>query len=424
MNTYITLKQYKLLIYTFIFILLASSQIAYRTNIIKRLYDSYNWSNKNFKVIDYNNTCKILTGKITNFLRNDVNKWSISLLDDKGRQLLNINGEKAMIPASNMKLFTTAYLLDKISPDNTLETTLSIANDGSYHLNGEGDPDLNKDKLDRIVKSIYRNIESNDTTKTTYKLYINNTNKENYWPATWSSADKLEYYGAPITKLAVNSNASPYALTYPTDNVVLTIKSILDVNKPKISIIKSNQNINNKYAKVIHKENSSSFLALLSLANSESHNYTSEVLLRTAANNWSNNLATLALSNWISDKQIPMKGIYISDGSGLSRKNLLTTNSLTTLLFRMSKHPRFNYYKSSMAVAGIRGTLSDIEFDSYNSSIFWGKTGTLNGVRSISGIVSSENYNQYLSIISYDVNDTDLKIKMILDKISHSKLCL
>ena len=92
--------------------------------------------------------------------------------------------------------------------------------------------------------------------------------------------------------------------------------------------------------------------ALLSLANTESHNFTAEVLMREAADVWDVNLASIATTRWLQAQGVPMTGIRLRDGSGLSRGNRLTSRSLSVLLWRMAQHPLAAYYQASMAIAG------------------------------------------------------------------------
>ena len=94
--------------------------------------------------------------------------------------------------------------------------------------------------------------------------------------------------------------------------------------------------------------------ALLSLANTESHNFTAEVLMREAADVWDVNRASIATTRWLQAQGVPMTGLRLRDGSGLSRGNRLTSRSLSVLLWRMAQHPLAAYYQASMAIAGQR----------------------------------------------------------------------
>ena len=77
--------------------------------------------------------------------------WSISVLDDRGQLLADLNGWLPRIPASNQKLISTAFALDRLGPDQRLRTQLLRHGDGSFELTGEGDPDLSIEKLQRLA---------------------------------------------------------------------------------------------------------------------------------------------------------------------------------------------------------------------------------------------------------------------------------
>ena len=151
---------------------------------------------------------------------------------------------------------------------------------------------------------------------------------------------------------------------------------------------------------VLHSEDSAPMHALLSLANTESHNFTAEVLLREAADDWDVNRAALANSRWLQSQGISTAGLRIRDGSGLSRGNRVTSRTLAELLLRMGQHPMASYYQASMAIAGQRGTLRRLYRGTPLEGRFWGKTGTLRGVRTLSGILETADGPRYVSMIS------------------------
>jgi D-alanyl-D-alanine carboxypeptidase/D-alanyl-D-alanine-endopeptidase (penicillin-binding protein 4) len=81
---------------------------------------------------------------------------------------------------------------------------------------------------------------------------------------------------------------------------------------------------------------------LLSLANTESHNFTAEVLLRSGAGTWDLPEAVRRETVWLSQQGLPMQGVRIADGSGLDRTNRLTSRFLTALLLRMAQLRQFH----------------------------------------------------------------------------------
>jgi len=99
------------------------------------------------------------------------------------------------------------------------------------------------------------------------------------------------------------------------------------------------------------------------LVNKISQNLHTEMLLRTAARQngvWSTpeDLANFAAS-FYSIAGIPPGDVVQTDGSGLSRHDLVTPRAVVALLLYVQKQPWFGAYFGSLPVAGIDGTLED-----------------------------------------------------------------
>jgi D-alanyl-D-alanine carboxypeptidase/D-alanyl-D-alanine-endopeptidase (penicillin-binding protein 4) len=174
---------------------------------------------------------------------------------------------------------------------------------------------------------------------------------------------------------------------------------------------------------LLHEERSIGMHGLLSLANTESHNFTSEVLLRQAAGSWDLQQARLRAMQWLSMQGIPMEGVRVVDGSGLDRGNRLTSRALAALLLRMAQHPLANHYVASMAIAGQRGTLRHLWQNSQLDGKFYGKTGTISGVRSISGVLISPDGPRYISMISNGASSPNSTIGSLLRQAQTAGLC-
>lgn len=62
-------------------------------------------------------------------------------------------------------------------------------------------------------------------------------------------------------------------------------------------------------AVLMHQENSAPMHNLLSLANTESHNFTAEVLLRQGAGSWDLGQAIQRQTLWLTEQGLPMQGV-------------------------------------------------------------------------------------------------------------------
>ena len=83
---------------------------------------------------------------------------------------------------------------------------------------------------------------------------------------------------------------------------------------------------------------------------------------------------------------IPVKGLSVRDGSGLSRKDLVTPAAMGTLLARMVEHDESEVFLNSLAEGGERGTT--LPFRLRHLPIK-GKTGSLEYVRALSGYTTT-----------------------------------
>lgn len=118
-----------------------------------------------------------------------------------------------------------------------------------------------------------------------------------------------------------------------------------------------------------------------------------------------------------------MQGVRIADGSGLDRANRLTSRLLAALLLRMDQHPYGRHYLASMAVAGQRGTLRNLYAGTPAQGRFFGKTGTIRGVRAISGVLQTEAGPRYVSAISNGAGSPNSTIGAVLQDVAQTGLC-
>ena len=369
--------------------------------------------------------CPALQRSVVAAVGSESRAWSISVLDDRGQLLADLNGGLARIPASNQKLVSTAFALDRLGTDFRLRTELLRHPDGILELVGEGDPDLSIAEVQRIAMVALGQGGSREPSASAQPvtLIVREEPRQRWWPSDWHPSDRSYAYGAPITRLALTSNALLSAVVDPAARLqrVLDLAfrrqggqvqlELVDHDRRAIATSKSRDV---RDSVVLHREESAPMHALLSLANTESHNVTAEVLMREAANSWDLGRASFMTTRWLQSQGVPMAGVRIRDGSGLSRGNRLTSRAISTLLWRMAQHPLNSYYQASMAIAGRRGTLRNRFRGTSLHGRFWGKTGTLSGVRSISGVLETQHGHRYVSMISDSASAPDVVMGEIL----------
>lgn len=83
-------------------------------------------------------------------------------------------------------------------------------------------------------------------------------------------------------------------------------------------------------------------------------------------------------------------GFLVWDGSGLSRQDLVSPETLVRVLDAMRRGPNFTAYYDAFPVAGVDGTLRTRMRATPAEGNVRGKTGTLSNVRSLSGYVTTD----------------------------------
>ena len=90
---------------------------------------------------------------------------------------------------------------------------------------------------------------------------------------------------------------------------------------------------------------------------------------------------------WLDEKKLPLPELVLDNGSGLSRSERISAESLSQLLLAAWHSPVMPELMSSLPLAGVDGTLKKRLGDSAASGRAHLKTGYLQGVRAIAGYV-------------------------------------
>ncbi len=366
------------------------------------------------------NICQPLQNKIEDYTYNFYTNISVSILDDSGDFIADINGQIPRIPASNQKILSSAFSLDILGPYYTLNTSIKELNDGSLYIDASGDPDFDKSHLEELISDL-NNTNYNLRLKT--PIIVKRSNPKNWWPSSWSYADRNEEYGAPITKYSIASNASIRSLNNPIYNFIYELDNALrKKNLSKKYFVKPvNENYPIDYISTINVIKSAPLYILLNLVNSESHNFTAEVIFRHSLNDWSHDFPNLKYSNWIKDQNFNYDNFIFADASGLSRKNRVTTYGLSQFLRRMKLNRFSDYYFSSFSILGVRGSLANVNAPLNLKGKILAKSGRLNNVRSVSGVILGE--GKFFSIIVNNMDNSTKHIMKILSIVDNTDNC-
>ncbi len=416
-------------------------------------------------------------------------EWGLLVVDAQtGDTLYEQNATKYFVPASNMKLFTTALALEKLGADYRFHTTLEsngvIDQQGELSADlvfvGRGDPNLSnrkfpynlKEEFDGPPETVLAELADKLVARGVKSISGDVVGDDSYfqreaYPNGWEVDDMVWEYGAAISALVVNDNTvaitltpgqvgelvqysvSPHTPDFVVDNRVstspvtlkadLTLKResgshlvtltgtlpeksaprklTLGVEEPALHAatllkslleergVKVSGNVRARHAavaldafaspKVLAEHVSIPLGDSVKLVNKISQNLHTEVLLRTAMRqngmwNTPDELMKFA-ADFYTTAGIAPDDIIQTDGSGLSRHDMVTPRAAVTLLRWSQQRPWFASYFASLPVAGQDGTLEDRMKNTSAAGRIHAKTGSVEHVRTLSGFADTGN---------------------------------
>jgi serine-type D-Ala-D-Ala carboxypeptidase/endopeptidase (penicillin-binding protein 4) len=415
--------------------------------------------------------------------------WGIIIQNQETKETIyQLNSDKSFIPASTVKLLTTAAVLRELGANFRIATPIYATGElpslETVRIQGKGDPTLTLEILKNIVqqfktlgiKSIKKLIiddsyfarpvinptwEWGDTYydyATTVNSVILQQNKVRLTlvpqaigqpiKLQWSdalAAKQWQVFNQGITapanaeysieidgilgkptlnirgKLPTDNQADEWdlAIIDPAHYFLETWRELL--SKEGIAVTQglvTTEAINSKNERVITQMYSPPLKELIIETNRESNNLYAEVLLKILAKELKMENEIEALEQSLTKLGINSDNYSLVDGSGLSRHNLLTPETLIDILTVMSTTPEKDLYQTSLSLAGVNGTLKNRWQNTEIQNNLWGKTGNLSGVIALSGYVKlSDREFLVLSIVVNNFDDKNKIAQQAMDEI-------
>ncbi len=326
-----------------------------------------------------------------------------------------LNSKLPVIPASNTKLFTTSVALSVMGSDYRLSTKIMAADkthkngiiNGNLYIKGYGNSLFTDDDLDEMVKTLKKigikkvngNIVGDD--------YFFD---ELYTRSDWINDEHANVHLPPISALVIDRNRilvrkrirvrrgkrRYYRTVYYTRNIDSPPLYAAELLRRKL--IDNGIKVTGRPEKGHTPEDAAtladSFVLLkdlIQVINKHSDNFLAECLFKTlgavASGKQGNSFySTQTILKFLKDNGIYSEGTSLVDGSGISRFDQVTVSAIVGLLEKVYFDlAHFQDFYNSLSVAGIDGTLRHRMLGSAAENNFHGKTGTLNGVSSLSG---------------------------------------
>jgi len=400
---------------------------------------------------------------------------------DSGQTLYSHNVNKAMVPASNMKIIVTVAALKCLGPDYEYKTRVGLCDD-TLAIIGSGDPLLGDEttdaKYDRKVGWLFDDIAAvlKHRHITTIKDIIIDTSvfdDQGVHP-NWPKEQLNRWYACEVSGLNYNDNCIDITTKTVNGRVVISVEPATDFvkivnkvipvrkgkrgvgayrqpNKPNNLVIKGRcKEAEGPFAVAIERpaaffgfllaenlgragisvkgqlterpisadcnftklaEYSTPIADCITRCNKNSLQLAAEALVKTIAaknnadgKNGSWKIGREVIHNYLLGLGLEEKEFYADDGSGLSRENKLSANAITKVLLDVYKSKNWQLYKESLAVGGVDGTIGRYFKDQKYKGKVFGKTGYIGGVRSFSGLCTTEHGDYIFSILANKSN--------------------
>lgn len=354
---------------------------------------------------------------------------SVKIVDLKtGETLGSHNGATPLVPASIMKSVSTASLLEKVGPDFRYHTRVYIDGPldmgilrGNLIVEGAGDPSVNSDAVPYntdLVEEVAEIVKSMGINKIEGRIIIDNsTFGGTARPDSWQPADFKESYGTGFHAFNYQGNASgKRSVENPGAVFVRQLTSALASDDISVD----GKELGDGQRTQIFDHMSPQLDDIMRSCMMRSDNLFAESILRTygkqeGGDGSTEDAARREYEHW-SAKDVPMEGVRIIDGSGLSRSNRVTADFMTGVLRKMSDDAT---YASFFPLAGQEGTLKKFLAQTPLDSYIAMKTGSMKGIQCYAGYKLDDDYAPTHSVV---IMMNDLKNRSVAKKAAEKML--
>ena len=315
----------------------------------------------------------------------------------KGDYVYRKNSTVSLKPASNEKLPVAVTALSILGPGYTIPTELrgqghrkgTIWN-GKLILKGYGDPALSGAQLGRFA----RTVENLGVTRVTGAIVGDESffDKLRVGPGWKSSYYKVEC--PPLSALIVNR---AHFKGYITGKPALAAAKMLRAKLVHLGIKvdgRARLGRADPDSTVLATEQSPALRWLVRTMDRQSDNFYAEMLTKLLgaleADEGSTSAGTKVMRQELRSRDVPMRGVVLSDGSGLSAYDRLSARAVARLLRSAYSDSKISTsFVKSLPTAGVNGTLVDRMTRGPAYRNVHAKTGTTDSASALSGYVRS-----------------------------------
>ena len=189
----------------------------------------------------------------------------------------------------------------------------------------------------------------------------------------------------------------------------------IEVQAELVDIDDINENIDYRSSSPLFVNHSVPMANILVQINKESNNLYAEQVFRTYGWGGSTEGGEKRVKEFFRKAGINQAGLSVRDGSGLSRKNMISPETIGELLAYMHSHPEKDAFFGSLARGGEAETTLDYRLKGVP---VWAKTGSLEYVRSLSGYVrTADGRMMAFALLANNYTVPSYRITQAMDKI-------
>jgi len=378
--------------------------------------------------------------------------WGVLIVNPRtGDTLYSKNAGKLFMPASNMKIITSAVGLALLGPDYTYRTTFATNGevrdsllDGDLVVIGRGDPtvsDRMRGLATLVMDTLADSLRAHGIRQVSGELaHSGNAFPDSTHGYGWGWADLGAYYGAGVDELIFNEGMAPTTLRPAPDttrdslysgpakdpargylealNDAFVRKGIVVDGGVADSILPMPFKLDTLFVYI-----SPPLRDILPVLMKPSQNQVAEIVFKTIGLE-RGGLGTADSAKKVVAQQLlawgaQPDGFSIADGSGLSRHNLLTPETLVRVLDRMQRDTAFAVFYNSMPIAGVDGTVKDRMKGTPAEGNVHAKTGSISAARSLSGYVTTADGERLIfSVLANNWTTPSQAVLQVIDQIA------
>lgn len=438
--------------------------------------------------------------------------WGIQIQSLKNGEIFySVHPKKNLVPASNLKIFTSVFALDQLGPDFQYTTRVYLhgrfENDtaftGNLIIRGMGDPTISGRYFDNKATKILEDWADSLVERKIKILHGKVIGDDNFFGDDilgkhWEWDEESYWYSAQVSGLTFNDNcvnwyvkpsrageaaviqlvpATKYVTVYnqittvaqaseskeieftrarssnviyatgqiyanaetqagfvTVENPTLYTATVMAeiLQKKGISVDSGAADIDSLPFYTYHDKDttltriatyqSPKLQEMLKIVNKRSQNLFAEQLLRTVAavkdSDGTGETAIKHEKEFLKNNGINPDKMYIMDGSGYSRTNLVTPESIVAALKFIRQHKYWDVFYESLPKAGLERTLNHRMKETPAEGNVRAKTGTMDNVSTISGFVKTADGEELVfSILCNNFSTDPSEVQRIQDSI-------